>query len=39
VASIRSILQNGLERAFLEEEPERRPPPPHGNIRGGGYFH
>ncbi len=39
VASIRSILQNGLERAFLEEEVERRPPPPHGNIRGGGYFH
>ena len=38
-ASIRSILQNGLERAFLEEETERRPPPPHGNIRGGGYFH
>jgi transposase len=39
VASIRSILRNGLERAFLEEETERRPPPPHGNIRGGGYFH
>ncbi len=39
VASIRSILQTGLERAFLEDEPERQPPPPHGNIRGGGYFH
>jgi hypothetical protein len=32
-------LRNGLERACLEEEAERRPPPPHGNIRGGGYFH
>jgi transposase len=39
VGSIRSILQNGLERAFLEEEPERQPPPAHGNIRGRGYFH
>jgi len=39
VGSIRSILQNGLERAFLDEEAERQPPPLHGNIRGGGYFH
>ena len=39
VASIRSILQNGLERAFLEDEADRRPPPLHGNVRGGGYFH
>jgi transposase len=39
VASIRSILQNGLDRAFQEDEAERRAPPPHGNIRGGGYFH
>jgi transposase len=39
VGSIRSILQNGLDRAFLEEEPDRQPPPLHGNIRGGGYFH
>jgi transposase len=39
VGSIRSILQNGLDRAFLDDEPERQPPPAHGNIRGGGYFH
>ena len=39
VGSIRSILQNGLDRAFLDAEPERQPPPAHGNIRGGGYFH
>lgn len=39
VASIRSILQNGLDRAFQEDAAERRAPPPHGNIRGGGYFH
>jgi len=39
VASIRSILQTGLDRAFLETEPDRQPPPRHGNIRGGGYFH
>ena len=39
VTSIRSILQTGLDRTFLEEEPDRQPPPWHGNIRGGGYFH
>jgi transposase len=39
VGSIRSILQNGLDRAFLDQEAERQPPPAHGNIRGGGYFH
>ena len=37
--SVRSILQNGLDRAFLDAEPDRQPPPLHGNIRGGGYFH
>src|SRR3712207_8540949 len=36
VASIRSILQNGLERAFLEEDAERRFSPLHGKLRGGG---
>jgi transposase len=39
VGSIRSILQNGLDRAFLDEEADRQAPPLHGNIRGGGYFH
>ena len=38
VASIRSILQNGLDRAFLEETPEHQPLR-HGNIRGQDYFH
>ncbi|MET3524480.1 transposase [Mesorhizobium abyssinicae] len=38
VASIRSILKNGLDRAFLEETPDHQPLR-HGNIRGQGYFH
>jgi len=38
VASIRSILQNGLDRAFLDETPEQQPLR-HSNIRGQGYFH
>ena len=38
VASIRSILKNGLDRAFLEE-PADHAPLRHGNIRGQGYFH
>ena len=40
VASIRSILKNGLDRAFLDESDERdREPVRHGNIRGGDYYH
>lgn len=40
VASIRSILKNGLDRAFLDEDGHSdREPVRHGNIRGGGYFH
>ena len=40
VASIRSILKNGLDRAFLDEaERSNRQPLRHGNIRGRGYFH
>lgn len=40
VASIRSILKNGLDRAFLDEgERSDREPVRHGNIRGRGYFH
>jgi len=38
VGSVRSILQTGLDRAFLDLEPEPRPPS-HGNIRGRTYFH
>lgn len=41
-ASIRSILKNGLDRAFLEDRPEDRPqiwPLHHANIRGQGYYH
>lgn len=38
VASIRSILKNGLDRAFFEERPEDRPLR-HANIRGQGYYH
>ncbi|TKA93880.1 IS21 family transposase, partial [Cereibacter changlensis] len=38
VASIRSILKNGLDRAFLEEDPEQLPLQ-HSNIRGQGYYH
>ena len=33
VASIRSILKNGLDRAFLDETPDHQPLR-HGNIRG-----
>lgn len=40
VASIRSILKNGLDRAFLDEDgrPDREPIR-HDNIRGRTYFH
>jgi transposase len=40
VASIRSILRNGLDHAFLDEgsRPDREPVR-HGNIRGRDYFH
>jgi transposase len=38
VASIRSILKNGLDRSFLDETPDHQPLR-HGNIRGQGYFH
>jgi transposase len=40
VASIRSILKNGLDRAFLDGSDDRdREPVRHGNIRGAGYYH
>ncbi len=38
VGSVRSILQTGLDRAFLNPEPEPGPPT-HGNIRGRDFFH
>uniref|UniRef100_B0T9X9 Integrase catalytic region n=1 Tax=Caulobacter sp. (strain K31) TaxID=366602 RepID=B0T9X9_CAUSK len=38
VSSIRSILKTGLDRAFLEPEPDPQPLS-HGNIRGRAYFH
>jgi len=38
VDSIRSILKTGLDRAFLDPEPESEPLR-HDNIRGRTYFH
>ncbi len=38
VSSVRSILQTGLDRAFLEPQPEPEPLR-HSNIRGRTYFH
>ena len=38
VASIKSILQSGLDRAFLEETAEEHPLQ-HANIRGQSYYH
>jgi transposase len=38
VASIRSILKTGLDRAFLEEAPDPEPLR-HANIRGQAYYH
>jgi transposase len=37
VASIRSILQTGLDRAFLDDAPEENPLQ-HANIRGQDYY-
>jgi transposase len=37
-SSVRSILQTGLDRGFLEPEPDHEPLR-HGNIRGRNYFH
>jgi transposase len=37
--SIKSILQNGLDRAFAEPSTPDAPPIRHANIRGRGYYH
>jgi transposase len=40
ITSLRSILQNGLDRTFLDDgEQGEREPVRHGNIRGRDYFH
>lgn len=38
VASIRSVLKSGLDRAFIEDRPEDRPLH-HANVRGRYYYH
>jgi len=37
--SVRSILQNGLDRAFRPEPVPDELPVQHENIRGSGYYH
>jgi transposase len=37
--SIKSILQNGLDRAFAKPSAPDAPPIRHANIRGRGYYH
>jgi transposase len=37
--SIKSILQNGLDRAFAKSSAPDAPPIQHANIRGRGYYH
>ena len=36
--SIRSILQNGLDRQALAEPAQESPPVAHGNVRGAAYY-
>jgi hypothetical protein len=38
VSSIRSILKNGLDQAFLKPDPDELPLQ-HTNIRGQKYYH
>lgn len=38
VAAIKSILQGGLDRAFIDD-PVEGSPLQHANIRGQGYYH
>ena len=37
--SIKSILQNGLDKAFAKPAAPDAPPVQHANIRGRGYYH
>jgi hypothetical protein len=37
--SIKSILQNGLDRAFAKPSTPGASPNRHANIRGRGYYH
>ena len=37
--SIKSILQNGLDRAFAKPDTPDASPIRHANIRGRGYYH
>lgn len=37
--SIKSILQNGLDKAFAKPTAPDAPPVQHANIRGRGYYH
>jgi len=37
--SIKSILQNGLDRAYANSKAPDAPPIRHANIRGRGYYH
>ena len=37
--SIKSILQNGLDRAFAKPNMPDASPIRHANIRGRGYYH
>jgi hypothetical protein len=37
--SIASILETGLDKAFLPDTSPEADPIRHGNIRGRGYYH
>jgi len=37
--SIKSILNNGLDKAYANEKSPDATPIRHGNIRGTGYYH
>lgn len=37
--SIKSILQNGLDKAYAKPAAPEAPPVQHANIRGRGYYH
>jgi transposase len=39
LGSIKSILENGLDKAYAPSQVPDLPPIHHGNIRGRGYYH